>query len=211
MRPFLFLGAPQRCHLRRGDASLSASLAGCARRSLADSGSATLSAPAAFGIKTLNLQGSVARVIGATTGLVASIVNVSGTFASEGTFNMASGASMTKNHNVTVGAGGLNNAGRMIVNSGSSLAVTATSGDQSLTSGNLLVHGTFAGAAVSIQSTGTLAGEGTVSAATPIAGPHSSGNSPGVQTFGSDLTGQAGSSVLWEPIGNTTGGSGTFG
>jgi hypothetical protein len=117
---------------------------------------------------------------------------------------------MTTNHNVTVGAGGLNNAGRMIVNSGSSVTVTATSGGQFLTSGHLLANGTLAGAAVSIQSTGTLAGDGTVNAATTIAGLHSPGNSPGVQTFGSDLTYQAGASVLWELIGNTTGGSGNF-
>jgi hypothetical protein len=175
----------------------------------------TLSGPAAIGINTLNLQGSAARVIGATTGSAAGIVNVSGTFSSEGTFNVgtfnvASGATMTTNHNVTVGAGGLNNAGRMIVNSGSSVTVTATSGGQFLTSGHLLANGTLAGAAVSIQSTGTLAGDGTVNAATTIAGLHSPGNSPGVQTFGSDLTYQAGASVLWELIGNTTGGSGNF-
>jgi hypothetical protein len=175
----------------------------------------TMTGNVALGINALTLQGSTARVIGATTGSAAGIVNVNGTFASEGTFNVGtfnvgSGASLTTNHNITVGAGGLNNAGRMIVNSGSSVTVTATSGGQFLTSGNLLVNGSLAGEAVSVQSTGTLAGDGTVSAATTIAGLHSPGNSPGVQTFGSNLTYQAGASVLWELIGNTTGGSGNF-
>ena len=61
-----------------------------------------------------------------------------------------------------------------------------------------------------IQSMGTLGGGGTISAAVTIAGLHSPGNSPGVQTFGSNLTYEAGSTVAWELVANTTGGTGNF-
>jgi len=71
-------------------------------------------------------------------------------------------------------------------------------GDQSLATGN-----------VTIAANATLSGSGTIGGATTISGIHSPGSSPGIQSFNSNLTYNAGSSINWELISNTTGGRGT--
>lgn len=177
----------------------------------------TLSGNASLGINSLTLQGASARVIGTTTGSSASVVNVGGPFASEGTFsvgtfNVLSGGTFTMNNDVTVGAGGLNNAGRFVVTSGSSVSVTANNGGLFHTGGSLVVNGTLGGATVRIDDGGFLGGSGTIQPATLIAGIHSPGNSPGLQTFGGDLTYQfvgSGPNVIWELISNSSSGAGT--
>ncbi|MCY2986247.1 MAG: hypothetical protein NTY15_21680, partial [Planctomycetota bacterium] len=58
--------------------------------------------------------------------------------------------------------------------------------------------------AVTVSSGATLGGTGTIGGATTIAGIHNPGNSPGIQTFNSNLTYTSGASVNWELIGNTT-------
>jgi len=63
--------------------------------------------------------------------------------------------------------------------------------------------------AVTIASGATLSGSGTIGGATTISGVHSPGNSPGLQSFASNLTYNAGAVINWELIGNTTGGRGT--
>ncbi|MFU8892720.1 MAG: beta strand repeat-containing protein [Luteolibacter sp.] len=70
--------------------------------------------------------------------------------------------------------------------------------------GTLLINGsTSASSTVTVASGATLGGSGTVSGNTTIAGIHSPGNSPGLQTFGADLTYEAGSSVIWELVDNS--------
>lgn len=77
--------------------------------------------------------------------------------------------------------------------------------------GRLIINGNQSGAtgAVTVSAGATLGGSGTIGGATTISGTHSPGNSPGLQTFNSDLTYSAGASVLWELAADTTSGRGT--
>jgi fibronectin-binding autotransporter adhesin len=86
------------------------------------------------------------------------------------------------------------------------LALTAANthtGTTTVSGGTLLVNGSLAsGSAVTVQAAGTLGGSGTIGGATTIFGTHSPGTSPGVQTFGGNLT-YTGATVIWELTGNT--------
>lgn len=97
--------------------------------------------------------------------------------------------------------------------------IKAGSGTLTLASGNTysdgtdVIDGTFVvnnttgsgtgSGVLTISNGATLMGSGTISGATTISGIHSPGNSPGLQTFGSDLTYNTGSSVNWDLAGNT--------
>jgi len=79
-------------------------------------------------------------------------------------------------------------------------------GPTTVSAGRLIVNGDQSAATgpVSVAFGATLLGSGTIGGATSIAGLHSPGNSPGVQTFGGNLTYVGGTStVLWELAGNT--------
>jgi fibronectin-binding autotransporter adhesin len=70
--------------------------------------------------------------------------------------------------------------------------------------GALLINGSTASTSVlTVASGATLGGSGTIGGATTISGTHSPGNSPGIQTFESDLT-YDNANVLWELTDNTT-------
>ncbi len=73
----------------------------------------------------------------------------------------------------------------------------------SVQAGTLNLTGSIAGA-LEIDSGASLQGSGTVGGAATIAGIHNPGNSPGIQTFASDLTYNTGASVNWELNGNTS-------
>lgn len=82
--------------------------------------------------------------------------------------------------------------------------VNTYTGATTVDAGTLRVNGSLAsGSVVTVQAAGTLGGTGTIGGATTIFGTHSPGNSPGVQTFGSDL-GYDGATVIWELTGNTS-------
>ena len=83
------------------------------------------------------------------------------------------------------------------------------SGATSVQEGTLIVNGTTGAGAFSVASGATLGGSGVITGNTSISGIHSPGNSPGVQTFESDLTYTVGSNVIWELIDNTIAERGT--
>jgi hypothetical protein len=67
-----------------------------------------------------------------------------------------------------------------------------------------VVNGSLGAGNLSVAAGATLMGSGTVGGPATIAGIHSPGNSPGIETFSSDLTYSGGSSqVVWELWGNT--------
>lgn len=68
--------------------------------------------------------------------------------------------------------------------------------------GKLVVNGSLAGA-LTVETGATLGGSGNISGNTTIAGLHSPGNSPGIQTFTGNLTYSSGAAILWELAGNT--------
>lgn len=76
--------------------------------------------------------------------------------------------------------------------------------------GTLIVNGSTAlESTVTVAAGATLGGSGTVFGNAVISGVHTPGNSPGIQTFGSNLTYEAGASVIWELAANTASQRGT--
>jgi len=96
--------------------------------------------------------------------------------------------------------------------SGGTLVIAQNAGiDKGVTVSNnstLVNNGTVGIAASSIGAGSTLSGSGTFESNVTISGIHSPGNSPGIQTFERNLTYNAGSSINWELIANTTDGRG---
>jgi autotransporter-associated beta strand protein len=90
--------------------------------------------------------------------------------------------------------------GRLEIATGGSLdassAVTVDTGAE------IIINGTIGGSLL-VSSGATLSGSGTIEGSTTISGAHTPGNSPGIQTFASDLTYASGSTVTWELGGNT--------
>lgn len=78
--------------------------------------------------------------------------------------------------------------------------------------GKLVVNGSTAGGAVTVQSGASLGGSGTLGGSTTFlsGSTHTPGNSPGLQNFTSGLTYNTGSTFQWELIGNTTSGRGSI-
>jgi autotransporter-associated beta strand protein len=95
---------------------------------------------------------------------------------------------------------------------GGTLAI-GSSGSIASTTGVAIASGaTFdvsAASGFAIGSSQTLSGVGTVAGAISIAGTHSPGTSPGLQTFDSNLTYSSGANVDWELIANSQGSAGT--
>jgi len=88
----------------------------------------------------------------------------------------------------------------------------AYNGTTDVAAGKLLVNGSTAGGAVTVQNSASLGGTGTLNGSTTfLSGSiHTPGNSPGLQTFTSGLTYNTGSTFEWELTSNTTTGRGTI-
>jgi len=142
---------------------------------LAASSSATngMNAGSNFGFDTINAAGG-SFTIG---DVIADSTGISG--GARGLTKLGTGSLVLTNANTYTG-GTLVNAGKLLINGSTSASSTVT-----------------------VASGATLGGSGTVAGNTTIAGIHSPGNSPGIQTFGADLTYEAGSSVIWELVNNT--------
>ncbi len=152
------------------------------------SGVQTLTDSSGSGVLTVN-QSTDTEFQGRITGGVGLTKTGSGKL----TLNNQSGQADDFTGNTTVSGGtlavqGVNSlatSGVVTVGAGASLDVTATSSTWSL------------------GSTQTLTGSGTILGSAAVAGIHSPGSSPGIQTFSSDLTYNGGANVIWELIGNS--------
>jgi autotransporter-associated beta strand protein len=84
-------------------------------------------------------------------------------------------------------------------------------GTTTVSSGKLVINGNNSSAtgAVSVASGATLGGSGTVGGATTISGTHAPGNSPGVQSFSSNLSYASTSIFEWDLASSATGARGT--
>ena len=92
------------------------------------------------------------------------------------------------------------------------LAITGNgslTGATSVAAGILRVNGAIADSPVAVAVGATLMGSGTIGGGSTVAGTHSPGNSPGIQTVDGNLTYQAGANVVWELINDTLLGRGT--
>ena len=132
----------------------------------------------------------------------------------QGSRNLSIGAnslSVGSNGQSTTYSGVLTGSGSLTKVGGGRLALTGAntfSGTTNVQAGALALDGSIVGS-LSVASLASLSGTGTVGGNATIAGTHSPGNSPGVQTFNGNLTYQAGAVVNWELIANTTGTPGT--
>lgn len=170
------------------NASASYGLVGASGGSLAllNAGTAAATVTAASGTHSISLPVS----LGSTTSWSVAAG------ARLGVLGIVSGSS-----NVTkVGAGTL-------VFSGSN----TYAGTTTVSAGTLVVNGDQSAAtgAVSVAAGATLAGTGVIGGDTTVAGTHTPGNSPGVQTVDGNLTYTAGATVVWEIIDDTLLGRGT--
>jgi autotransporter-associated beta strand protein len=68
--------------------------------------------------------------------------------------------------------------------------------------GNMVIDGSIAGS-LQTSATTTLSGHGLIKGNATIAGKHSPGNSPGIQTIAGNLTYTSGASIKWELADNT--------
>ncbi|MFM8413707.1 MAG: autotransporter-associated beta strand repeat-containing protein, partial [Planctomycetota bacterium] len=163
------------------------------------------------------LQGATLDLATADVGVVEFTVAGTNTYALgglQGSRNLALGAnslSVGGNNQNTTYSGGLSGSGSVTKAGSGTLRLTGsnnTSGGTTVSAGTLQVDGSIAGP-LAVTAAGTLSGIGSVGGNATIAGTHSPGNSPGIQTFGGDLTYSAGAVVNWELIANSTGSAGT--
>lgn len=110
--------------------------------------------------------------------------------------------------NTTVSTAAISGSGGLFKDGAGVTTLAATNsytGATTVNAGTLFVNGSLAaGSAVSVGASGTLGGIGAINGVATIFGGHTPGNSPGIQTFASNLTYSGGSStVQWELVGNT--------
>ncbi|MEZ5825365.1 MAG: autotransporter domain-containing protein [Geminicoccaceae bacterium] len=126
-----------------------------------------------LGAHRLNLTGSSSRLIGDVTGIAGSIVDVQGTFASEGTFSVdtfgvSSGGSLSLGHDVTAttafdNAGSVDIAGGMISITGD--YTQSAGGNLALEVASMTSHGTLA-----VSGTADLSASGDLTVHVPDGG-----------------------------------------
>jgi autotransporter-associated beta strand protein len=116
---------------------------------------------------------------------------------------------------LTVGANGESTSYAGILSGGAGSSLTKQGAGQLTLTGNntftglttveqgaLAVNGGLAGG-LSVLAGATLMGSGTIGGDATIAGIHAPGNSPGIETFASNLTYLTGASVIWDLQANT--------
>ena len=102
--------------------------------------------------------------------------------------------------------GTLSGAGTLTKSGAGTLTLTGTAshtGATSVSGGKLVVNGTLGSGDLMVAYGSVLGGSGTINGDTTISGIHAPGNSPGVQTFGGNLSYANGSSIAWELGDNT--------
>jgi autotransporter-associated beta strand protein len=183
-------------------------------------GSATLDLAAAEqSLASLRFSGSAGTVVGGgaggllrmfNDGAAAAVAVLDGTghalqsavaLDDATTFNVAAGGRLGVSGTISGGAGvGLTKTGLGRLD----LAAANTYlGDTVVSEGVLAVNGSLAGGALNVAQGGTLMGSGVINGLATIAGIHSPGNSPGLETFTAGLSYASTGSLVWELSANT--------
>ncbi len=144
-------------------------------------------------------------------GLITASNATNGT-ANTGTLTINNGSNA--NFNGTITDGGANGFIRFVKTGAGKQILSGTNsytGTTTVSGGTLIINGDNSAATgnLTVSSGATLGGSGIIGGATTISGIHSPGNSPGLQTFTSDLTYNNGSSIVWELDQNTLAGRGS--
>lgn len=198
-------------------------ITGAGNLELAGTGVTVLTAANSYSGATNITSGALQLGNGGTTG----------SLATTGTINIASGATFVVNQSDLVtqgvdfsssaisGLGGFTQAG-----TGTTVLTAANTytGDTTVLAGNLVINGSLTSAVMNVSNgatlsgngsffgdstiDGTLTGSGNYIGNTTVNGIHSPGNSPGLGQFTGNLTYNNGSSIQWELINNTTSGRG---
>jgi fibronectin-binding autotransporter adhesin len=121
--------------------------------------------------------------------------------SSSGTFGVNSDKTLTI-------SGVITNTGGLTKTGSGTLKITGNNtykGTTAVTAGKLIIDGdqTNATGALTVSLGAALGGSGKIGGNTTIAGLHTPGNSPGIQTFAGNLTYEDGASVVWELARNT--------
>jgi autotransporter-associated beta strand protein len=151
-------------------------------------------------VSTITRSGSINSVLGDVVGYNSGVMKLGTGTTTLGAVNTYSGTTKVSEGTLALGGeGSLATNSSAQINSGATLDLAAK--NQSLK--DVKVNGSVAGSG-SLTVTGTLSGSGTINPDTVVAGTHSPGNSPGIQSFGGSLTYQPGATMLWQLADNTT-------
>lgn len=140
------------------------------------------------------------------TGLGSSVQSMAGDLTFSGAVSLGGATrTLTVNSSVTL-SGTISNGGLTKLGSGvlTLSGSNSYSGNTSVSAGTLVVNGTTGTGTTTIAKAGTLKGTGTIAGAAVITGTHAPGNSPGVQTFASNLTYSNLADIEWELSANTS-------
>jgi autotransporter-associated beta strand protein len=136
-------------------------------------------------------SGSITGTSGTLTGSSYSATNASGTTTISA--KLGGSAALTKTGNGALTLSGAN----------------TYTGDTTVSAGTLNINGSIAGS-IEVNAGATLGGSGTIGGNAVIYGTHSVGNSPGLQSFSSNLAYKNASTTLLEFSQNSTTGRGTY-
>jgi autotransporter-associated beta strand protein len=171
---------------------------GAARLTKVGSGTLTLSGSNSYTGSTTVSAGVLRLGDGGTTGLLGATA-----------IAVSNGAVLAFNRSDDYGgafANVISGSGGVRLDSGSltlSASNTYTGTTSVLAGSTLAVNGRLANSTLNVAAGATLMGSGTIAGLTTVAGIHSPGNSPGIETF-TNLTYTNGASVNWELWDNTT-------
>jgi fibronectin-binding autotransporter adhesin len=143
---------------------------------------------------------------GATMNLNGKSQTFSALSGTGGTVALGSGQLTVNNAASGVFAGVISGSGGVVKTGAGFLELTGAStysGPTAINAGELKLNGSLASSALALAAGATLSGTGSFSGDATIAGAHTPGNSPGIQSIGGNLTYSAGASVTWELADNT--------
>ena len=151
-------------------------------------------------VSTITRSGALNSVLGDVTGYNSGVLKLGTGTTTLGAANTYTGTTKVSEGTLALGANG-----SLATNSSAQVASGATLdlAAHNQTLGDAKINGTLVGSGT-FTVNGTLSGSGTITPDTVINGTHSPGNSPGIQTFGGNLTYSAGAGILLQFTDNTT-------
>ena len=151
-------------------------------------------------VSTITSSGAINSVLGDVVGYNSGLLKLGTGTTTLGAANTYTGTTKVHEGTLKLGANG-----SLAANSSAHVGYEGTLdlGSHNQTFADVWANTTVAGSGT-MTVTGTLNGSGTITPDTVITGTHSPGNSPGIQTFGGNLTYQPGATMLWQLADNTT-------